>query len=154
MSTVESPTSIDLPYAPAIDGLVIRHAHDDDWAAMAETLNATRAGDGVDEVRTTESLRAEYAHLDEFRTDRDVLVAARPRAHGRATRWACSSSARACSSVRCGARSGPRTGTRASARRSGARTATGSPWRRRRIPGPDRASCARTRSTSRPRTWR
>ena len=85
MSTVESPTSFDLPYAPAIDGLVFRHAHDDDWAAMAETLNATRAGDGVDEVRTTESLRGEYAHLDEFRTDRDVVVAL---VHGRMVGYA------------------------------------------------------------------
>ena len=48
MSTVESPPVIDLPYAPPVDGLAIRHAHDDDWAAMAETLNAARQGDGVD----------------------------------------------------------------------------------------------------------
>lgn len=75
MSTVGSPAAIDLPHAPAVDGLVIRHAHDDDWAAMADVLNAARAGDGVDEVRTTESLRAEYANLDEFRVDRDVVVA-------------------------------------------------------------------------------
>ena len=43
-------------------------------------MNAARAGDGVDEVRTTESLRGEYAHLDEFRVDRDVVVAL---VHGR-----------------------------------------------------------------------
>ena len=52
---------------------------------MAEVLNAARAGDGVDEVRTTESLRGEYAHLDEFRVERDVVVAL---VHGRMVGYA------------------------------------------------------------------
>ena len=58
MSTVESPPAIDLPYAPAIDGLVIRHAHARRLGrdgGVAE--RGARAADGVDEVRTTESLR-------------------------------------------------------------------------------------------------
>jgi mycothiol synthase len=85
MSTIESPSAIELPFAPAVDGLVIRHAADDDWAAMADVHNAARRGDGVDEVRSTDSLRSEHAYLEDFRLDRDVVVAL---VHGRMVAYA------------------------------------------------------------------
>jgi mycothiol synthase len=75
MSPVETPDTIHLPDAPAIDGFVARHATEDDWDAFAELLNAARRSDGVDEVRSGESLRGEYGHLDELSLERDVIVA-------------------------------------------------------------------------------
>ena len=109
---------------------------DDDWAAMADTSNAARAGDGVDEVRT-DGEPPRRVRAPRRRSARSATWSWRSSTGGWwATPWACSSSARACSSARCGARSGPRTGTRASARRCGAPTATGWPRRQRRIPGP------------------
>ncbi|HET7828037.1 MAG TPA: GNAT family N-acetyltransferase [Candidatus Limnocylindrales bacterium] len=75
MSPVQTPDTIQLADAPAIDGFVARHARDDDWDAIAEVVNAARRGDGVDEVRSGASLRAEYAHLDEVSVERDVIVA-------------------------------------------------------------------------------
>jgi mycothiol synthase len=75
MSAVQTPATIDLPGARSVDGFAARHASEDDWNAIAEVVNAARRGDGVDEVRSGESLRAEYGHLDEFSIERDVIVA-------------------------------------------------------------------------------
>ncbi|HKF84388.1 MAG TPA: GNAT family N-acetyltransferase [Candidatus Limnocylindrales bacterium] len=75
MNAVESSAAIEIQDLPAVDGLVMRHADEADWAAMADVQNEARRGDGVDEVRSADSLRAEYAHLEEFRLDRDVVVA-------------------------------------------------------------------------------
>src|SRR5690348_7101042 len=75
MSAVHVPETIDVAHPPSVAGLTFRHAGEGDWDALADVGNAARRGDGVDEIRTGESLRAEYGHLDEFRIDRDVIVA-------------------------------------------------------------------------------
>jgi mycothiol synthase len=58
-----------------IPGLTLRHATAADWGAMAEALNRARRADGVEEVRTGESLAANHVESDTFRMERDVLLA-------------------------------------------------------------------------------
>jgi mycothiol synthase len=70
-----APAGVDVPEAPPIPGLAFRRAGPSDWDAMASILNRARRADGVDEVRTGESLSAEYGPLDSFELARDGLVA-------------------------------------------------------------------------------
>jgi len=63
-----------VPGAPPIAGLRFRGATPADWDAIAALLNRVRLGDGVDEVRSGDSLRAEYEHLDAFDLGRDYLL--------------------------------------------------------------------------------
>ena len=75
MTTIEQAPRIEVADGPAVEGLVFRHATVGDWDAVAAVLNASRRGDGVDEVRTGTDLRAEYEPLDAFRVDRDLILA-------------------------------------------------------------------------------
>jgi mycothiol synthase len=58
-----------------IPGLTLRHATAEDWAAMADALNRARRADGIEEVRTGESLAANHVESETFHLDRDVLLA-------------------------------------------------------------------------------
>lgn len=63
------------PDDPRIPGLAFRAGTDADWPAMADMVNRARRADGVDEVRTAESLAAEFVAQEAFRMDRDALLA-------------------------------------------------------------------------------
>jgi mycothiol synthase len=67
--------AVHVPGAPAIPGLAFRHATPDDWGAIAAVVNAARQADGVDEVRSGESLAAELPESEMFSLARDMLVA-------------------------------------------------------------------------------
>lgn len=84
MSLASTVRTVEIPGPPAIPGLAFRHATPADWDVLAGVLNAARRADGLDEVRTGESLRSEFDPLDAFDVGRDVLVAEvdrRPVAH-------------------------------------------------------------------------
>jgi mycothiol synthase len=72
-SQAQAPVLVD--GAPPIPGLVFRHAMPADWDAIADVVNAARRADGVDEVRTGESLASEYPESERFTMTRDTLVA-------------------------------------------------------------------------------
>ena len=59
----------------AIPGLSFRPASPGDWDAIAEVFNAARRADGVDEVQTGESLRADHGESESFVLARDMLLA-------------------------------------------------------------------------------
>jgi mycothiol synthase len=67
--------SMDAPGPPAITGLVFRQASAADWAPMAEAMNRASLADGTGELRTAESVAADWEPLDVFDLGRDVLVA-------------------------------------------------------------------------------
>jgi mycothiol synthase len=75
MTMIEHAARIEVADAPAVPGLAFRHATPADWDRLAVLVNAARHGDGIDEVRSGEDLRAEYEPLDAFRIDRDVILA-------------------------------------------------------------------------------
>lgn len=58
-----------------VPGLRLRNATGADWTAMADALNRARRADGVDEVRSGESLAAEHGESELFQLARDVLLA-------------------------------------------------------------------------------
>ncbi len=66
---------MDTADATAIPGLTFRRAVPADWGALADMVNRARRADGIDEVRSGDSLAAEYDPLDAFDLGRDVLVA-------------------------------------------------------------------------------
>jgi mycothiol synthase len=61
--------------APVIPGLTFRPATPADWGAMADVHNRAFKADGVDDVRSGESLADEYRELDETTMPRNVLLA-------------------------------------------------------------------------------
>ena len=67
--------AVDVPDAPPVPGLAFRHATPADWDAVAEVVNAARRADGVDEVRTGESLATELPESEMFSVARDMLLA-------------------------------------------------------------------------------
>lgn len=60
---------------PAISGLTFRSGGPGDWNALADVENRANAADGVEERQTGDELAAEVQRLDEFRLERDLLVA-------------------------------------------------------------------------------
>lgn len=60
---------------PRIRDLVLRTADPADWDALAELQSRANAADGIDERQTGAELEAELRRLDEFRLERDLLVA-------------------------------------------------------------------------------
>jgi mycothiol synthase len=78
MTSTSSPRTVvdvHVPGAPAIPGLVFRHGSAEDWDALADVMNRAHAADGVDEVQTGDALAALYGLRDEFRPERNLLVA-------------------------------------------------------------------------------
>lgn len=67
---------IQIPEAPAIPGLVLRHWHDEsDFVSMAEIANICFAQDGINERTTTEATANLYSHLPNMSPERDILIA-------------------------------------------------------------------------------
>jgi mycothiol synthase len=69
------PSRIAVADAPAIPGLTFRHADSSDWTIVAAVLNASLAGDGVDEVQSAASLASDNERLPDFDIARDVVIA-------------------------------------------------------------------------------
>ena len=64
-----------VPDPPPVPGLTFRRGTPADWGAMANVVNLARRADGIDDVRTAESLAEEYRELDDTTMPRDVLLA-------------------------------------------------------------------------------
>lgn len=66
---------IRMPQAPAIPGLAFRHLRGpQDFALMAELVNAANEADGVPEASSVESMAHYYANPRNLEADRDVLI--------------------------------------------------------------------------------
>src|SRR6266508_2389949 len=66
--------TIDIPEAPAIDGLRFRHYRGAaDHEAMAELNTVTRAANGMVEVTTAEQIANDYPHLQNCDLERDWI---------------------------------------------------------------------------------
>ena len=65
-----------VPNAPAIPGLIFRHFRGEaDYPEIATLYETCRLADGLDEPKTEENIRIDYAHLDNCDPYRDILFA-------------------------------------------------------------------------------
>ncbi len=75
MSTIELTDLIEIPNAPAIEGLVFRHWRGEgDLPGMRDTLNASEAADQADRVITLEEITNSYTHLVNCSLDSDFAI--------------------------------------------------------------------------------
>jgi mycothiol synthase len=58
-----------------LPGLILRPATGDDWAAIADIINAANRGDGLDEVQSAEQIASELPDSDNFQLARDGHIA-------------------------------------------------------------------------------
>ncbi len=75
MTTRGTLTEASTPDVRRLRDLVVRSATPTDWDTLAELESRAHAADGIDERQTGAELEAQLRRLDEFRLERDLLVA-------------------------------------------------------------------------------
>ncbi len=76
MTAGRSHRPVDMPGAPDVPGLVVRHIEpESDFPALAELISTVNVHDGVDWLPTAEALRHDWEHTDGADLAEDVVVA-------------------------------------------------------------------------------